>query len=78
MSLVKKILLLIVFVVLLFAIAFIAPVLAGLQNIIGLLIIGFALWEAWKINKARQLNFTGPFSVNPQAAGGMTPPGAAP
>jgi hypothetical protein len=78
LSLVKKILLLIVFVVLLFAIAFIAPVLAGLQNIIGLLIIGFALWEAWKINKARQLNFTGPFSVNPQAAGGMTPPGAAP
>ena len=53
-----------------FAIAFVAPVLAGFENIIGLLIIGFALWEAWKINKRTVVNFTGPYAV----AGGTTPP----
>ncbi|MDQ3438978.1 MAG: LIM domain-containing protein [Planctomycetota bacterium] len=53
-----------------FAIAFVSPVLAGFENIIGLLIIGFALWEAWKINKRTVVNFTGPYAL----AGGNVPP----
>jgi len=53
-----------------FAFAFVMPVLAGFSNIIGLLIIGFALWEAWKINKRVVVNFTGPYAL----AGGDAPP----
>jgi hypothetical protein len=55
-------------------IAFIAPVLMGFQNIIGMLIIAFALWEAWRINKYRKLEFAGPFTI----AGGSGTPTAAP
>ena len=32
------------------------PFLAGAENIIGLLIIAFALWEAWKFNARRGLS----------------------
>jgi hypothetical protein len=39
------------------------PFLAGFQNIIGILIIGFALYEAWKLNKRVPLAVTGPFRV---------------
>jgi len=39
------------------------PFLGGLQNAIGLLIIGFALWEAWKVNRRVVLTVSGPFSV---------------
>ncbi len=35
----------------------------GIHNPIGLLIVGFALWEAWKINKRVPLVFSGPFAV---------------
>src|SRR5581483_7939348 len=34
-----------------FGIAFAAPFLAGASNFMGILIIGFALYEAWKINR---------------------------
>jgi hypothetical protein len=40
-----------------------APFLAGLQNVIGILIIGFALYEAWKLNRRIPLAITGPFRV---------------
>jgi hypothetical protein len=40
------------------------PIFVGLKSIIFLLILAFALWEAWKINKKVALNFTGPFSLN--------------
>ncbi len=53
-----------------FAIAFTAPVLMGFSNIIGLLIIGFALWEAWKLNKRTVVDFTGPYELT----GGAAPP----
>jgi hypothetical protein len=68
MSAPKKALLLILFFLILFGIAFVAPVLAGFSNIIGLLIIGFALWEAWKINRKRVLAFTGPHLLGPTTA----------
>jgi MFS family permease len=55
-------------------IAFIAPVLMGFQNIIGMLIIAFALWEAWKINKYKKLEFQGPFTIAGAGGGAMPPP----
>lgn len=46
-----------------FAFAMALPFLAGLQNIIGLLIIGFGLWEAWRVNKRLQLEISGPYPI---------------
>ena len=41
---------------------------------IGLLIIGFALWEAWKINKRRILRISGPHVLMPRSpAAGIQP-----
>jgi hypothetical protein len=40
-----------------------APFLAGFQNIIGILIIGFGLFEAWKINRRTVVTITGPHMV---------------
>jgi hypothetical protein len=39
------------------------PLEGGSDNIIGILIIGFALWEAWKINRSVVPVFTGPYRV---------------
>lgn len=43
----------------------IQPVLGG---ILGLLITGFALWEAWQINRPNKLAFTGPYRLAPTPA----------
>jgi hypothetical protein len=43
------------------------PFLGGFQNIMGLLIIGFALWEAWKVNRRVVLSVAGPFVAGPHA-----------
>lgn len=40
-----------------------APFLAGFENVIGILIIAFGLWEAWKITKATGGDITGPYRV---------------
>jgi hypothetical protein len=50
-------------VLVMFAIACMAPFLAGGSNIMGIIIIGIALWEAWKINKRAPLKVSGPFRV---------------
>lgn len=50
-----------------FLMAAAAPFLAGASNIIGLLIIGFGLWEAWKTNRRINLVINGPYSVVPAA-----------
>jgi hypothetical protein len=39
------------------------PFLTALQAPIGLLIVGFALYEAWKLNKRVELKITGPYQV---------------
>jgi len=39
------------------------PFLAGFRNIIGLLIIGFGLYQAWKLNQSRPFEATGPHAV---------------
>jgi len=38
------------------------PFLQGFQNIIGLLIIAFGLYQAWKLNRRVRLVFDGPFT----------------
>ena len=48
-----------------FAIAAAAPFLQGAENIIGLAIIAFGLWEAWKVNRRMDVEITGPYSVTP-------------
>ena len=47
----------------LIVIAAAAPFLAGIQNIVGLLIIGFALYQAWQMNRRAPLVINGPFAV---------------
>jgi hypothetical protein len=67
-----KLLLFFLGLVILFAIACAAPFLAGAQNIIGILLIGFALFEAWKINKAPRLVVSGPYRVGGGASATTT------
>ena len=39
------------------------PFLAGIENVIGLIIIGIGLYEAWKFNRKPQLTITGPHAI---------------
>ena len=50
-------------IVFLLGLLYATPFLAGLQNAIGILIIGFALYEAWKLNKKAELRVTGPYQL---------------
>jgi hypothetical protein len=50
-------------VVVIFAVACAAPFLGGFENIIGIVIIGIGLYEAWKINKRTELTITGPHAL---------------
>jgi len=50
-------------IAILIAFLYLAPFLAGFENVIGILIIGFALWEAWRLNKRPEIEITGPFEV---------------
>ena len=52
------------------AVALALPVLQATEGtgIIGLLIVGFALYEAWKINKRQTIAFSGPFRLSRTAA----------
>ncbi len=51
----------------LFIVAYAVPFLAGLQNIIGIAIIGFAVYQAWSMNKRLTISFTGPYTVKAAA-----------
>jgi hypothetical protein len=44
------------------ALAAAAPFLAGIENVLGLLIIGFALFQAWQMNRRVPLTITGPYA----------------
>jgi hypothetical protein len=46
-----------------FVVACIEPFRQGAQNFIGLLLIGIALYEAWKLNRRVRLDFQGPFKM---------------
>jgi hypothetical protein len=52
----------------LLAILFAMPFLAGIENFIGILIIGFALYEAWKLNRRTELSVSGPHQVSAAGA----------
>lgn len=47
----------------LIAVAFAAPFLGGFENVIGIVIIGIGVYEAWKINKRQAFEITGPHRV---------------
>ncbi len=51
----------------LLAIAFASPFLAGMKNFMGLIIIGIGLYEAWKFTRALPVQVLGPFAI--EAAG---------
>jgi hypothetical protein len=54
--------------------AFAAPFLMGIENVIGIVIIGIGLFEAWKINRKTALVVAGPFRMSaPAAAPAPTP-----
>jgi hypothetical protein len=59
-----------------FGIAFASPFLSGASNIIGILIIGIALYEAWKLNK--RVPVTGPFQFASGPDGGAAPASTSP
>jgi hypothetical protein len=59
----------------LFLLTMASPFLGGFQNVIGWLIIGFALWEAWKSNRRLAVAISGPFALGATAAAdGVTGP----
>jgi len=59
----RGLLALVVVAVLIAALAFAAPFLMGFQNMIGILIIGIGVYEAWKLNRRVPLEIAGPFRV---------------
>lgn len=67
---------LVLFVMLVLVISLAAPFLGGFQNAIGLLIIGFGLWQAWKMNEASPLEISGPFRIGAAATGASPEPPA--
>jgi hypothetical protein len=56
----------------LLALAAAAPFLAGFENVLGILIIGFALYQAWQMNRRMPMTINGPYAVGrgTGAAGG--------
>ena len=63
-----------VFVVIVIS-AFVSPFMAGFENIIGLLIIAFALYQAWVMNKRLRIEISGPYRVGPDAEASAHGPG---
>jgi len=53
------------------------PFLAGIENIMGIVIIGIGLFEAWRINKRLVLTVAGPFEIGKLARPQPTPEPAA-
>jgi hypothetical protein len=57
----------------LLALIYALPILLGIHQPLGLLIVAFALWQAWKMNARPRLVFHGPFRIGP--TGGSVPHG---
>jgi len=55
----------VILLVLVAVIACFAPFLAGFSNFMGWIIIGIGLYEAWKINRRRRVEITGPHIIAP-------------
>jgi hypothetical protein len=56
-------------IALLLAITLAAPVLAATEAPLGLLIVGFGLWEAWKLSKGVPISLNGPYRRSAVATG---------
>jgi len=61
----------VVMILIMIPLMYIAPFLGGLENILGIIIIGIGVYEAWKINKKSTLQVSGPYSL---AARPVVPP----
>ena len=59
----------------LFAVTMALPFLAGFENILGLVIIFFGLWQAWALNKRPKLEISGPYAVGRAAGPAVAPQG---
>jgi hypothetical protein len=57
-----------IYVVVIIGFSYSIPVIAGLASPVGLIIVGFALWEAWKLNRRATLVFNGPFFIGGENA----------
>jgi hypothetical protein len=44
------------------------PFMQGIQNVLGILIIAFGLYQAWKMNAKETLQVSGPYSLAARAA----------
>ena len=53
----------------LLAFAAAAPILAGMENIVGMVIIGIGMFEAWRQNQRVELTITGPYRVGAKRDG---------
>lgn len=53
-------------------VSLVSPFLAGLENILGLLIIGFGVYQAWSMNKRTSFDEEGPFHLG--SAESIVPP----
>ena len=53
---------------LIIALAYAAPIMIGISSPLHLLIAGFALYEAWKLNRGVALQVTGPYQAAPRPA----------
>jgi hypothetical protein len=69
LTLFRALLLLGMFLVMLIGISYSIPIQIAFSSPISGLIFGFALWEAWKINRGVQLEFSGPFRMEAPRAG---------
>jgi hypothetical protein len=56
-----------------FAFSLAGPFLGGFSNIFGILILGFALLQAWRINRRVELTIAGPFALSPAPAAAAPP-----
>jgi hypothetical protein len=44
------------------------PFLSGVQNVVGLIILGIGMYEAWKLNRRLPLVITGPHALASSSA----------
>lgn len=62
---------------LLLAIAAAAPFLQGARSLLGLLIIGIGLYQAWTLNRRREVVIAGPFRIGTAPTAPVVPTGGA-
>jgi hypothetical protein len=64
---------LVLMAVFIMALAYAAPFLGGFENILGIAIIAFGLYEAWKLNRRETPVITGPHAVGRPSVAAAAP-----